>query len=389
MRAIRALRGVAALRDLPPLAEVVDAVDAAAKPIELGQETATAERRRLFRTAARVLLEGGDAVRRGSVPPTDSLAVREFALAAESLRGNEREDDHVVPIASLFPDDAGASVQPAPNPPTTAAQRFRLEVVSQAEHLRRLVGDARDAGDAATRDRLGRELRGAVRTLARAAQSFAALEIANVFLAAERGAAALEPDALEVLDTAGRLLSDSRLTPESAAPRFLELSQRLATTTPSRPRVRATPAWVPPVPSPTTAATGPGRTITPMPPRAVTPARGGMGSAATGAASPTVSPVVPSAVGATSAGAPPSGAALQSLLATGIAGLEPLGDLHLATPLVGDEDDVVPIDELLFRGRDALTRAIEIGAGLREAGRAPDTATLDELYDLLQLAAAD
>src|SRR5690606_33676529 len=52
MRAVRALRGVAALRDLPPLAEVVDAVDAAAKPIEIGQDTATAERRRLFRTAA-------------------------------------------------------------------------------------------------------------------------------------------------------------------------------------------------------------------------------------------------------------------------------------------------------------------------------------------------
>lgn len=341
MRAVRALRGVAALRDLPPLAEVVDAVDAAAKAIELGQDTPTAERRRLFRTAARVLLEGGDAVRRGGVPPKDSVAVREFALAAESLRGNDRDADDVVPIASLFPDDAaGHSVQPAANPPTTAAQRFRLEVVSQAEHLRRLVGDAREATDAATRDRVGRELRGAVRTLARAAQSFAAIEISNVFLATERGAAALEPHALEVLDEAGRLLSDSQSSPESSAPRFLELAQRLANTTPSRARVQAAPAWTPP-------------------PRPPTPA------------------------------APPSGADLRSLLATGIAGLEPLGETHLAAPLVGEEDDVVPIDELVFRGREALERAMAIGASLRQAGTAPDAEALDELYDLLQLAAAE
>lgn len=135
MRKVRALRGVAALKDLPPLSEVVDAVDAAAKPIELGQDGATAERRLLFRTAARVLLEGGEAVRNGGVPPTDSVAVREFARASATLSGDAGDGDDVVPIASLLMDGASA-VQPAANPPTTAAQRFRLEVVSQAEHLR-------------------------------------------------------------------------------------------------------------------------------------------------------------------------------------------------------------------------------------------------------------
>lgn len=148
MGKVRALRGVAALKDLPPLAEVVDAVDAAAKPIELGQETPTAERRRLLRAAARVLLEGGDAVRSGGVPPTDSVAVREFAHASSTLSAGAGDADDVVPIGSLL--ETGAdSVQPAANPPTTAADRFRLEVVSQAEHLRRLVADGRDATDAA------------------------------------------------------------------------------------------------------------------------------------------------------------------------------------------------------------------------------------------------
>lgn len=357
MRAVRALRGVAALRDLPPLGEVVDAVDAAAKPIEIGQDSPTAERRRLFRTAARVLLEGGEAVRRGGVPAKDSNATREFALAAESMRSNERDADDVVPIASLFPDeDAAGAVQAAPNPPTTAAQRFRLEVVSQAEHLRRLVADGRDATDPATRDRVGRELRSAVRALARSAQSFAAIEISNVFLAAERGAAALEARVLDVLDEAGALLSGSAAAPDASASRFIALAQRLASTTPSVQPSR-------------------GRVPTPRLTPSIT--------------SPAVRPGAPIVSAGPAGAVAPSGAALRSLLATGIAGLAPLGEEHFAAPLVGEDDDIVPIDELLFRGRDALTRAMEIGASLREAGREPDHDTLDELYDLLQLAAAD
>ncbi len=332
MDKVRALRGVAALTDLPPLGEVVDAVDAAAKPIELGHEQATAERRRLFRTAARVLLEGGDAVRLGGKPSVDSAAVREFSLASAALSGGNDGDD-VVPIASLLMD--GDSVVPSANPPTTAAQRFRLEVVSQAEHLRRLVHDGRVATDVATRDRVSRELRNAVRALARAARSFGSLEIANLFLAAERTAAALDPRTLDVLDSAALLLSASDAAPETIRPQFVILSESLTT------------------------AAAPLRISTPV----ATP----VGSAAQA----------------------PSGAALSALLSSGLAGLSSLGDTPFAAPLVGDEDDVVPIEDLIFRGREALDRAIQIGDALRQSGAVPDHDTLTELYDLLQLAAAE
>ena len=347
MEKVRALRGVAALNDLPPMGEVVDAVDAAAKPIELGQEEATAERRRLFRTAARVLLEGGDAVRQGGKPPVDSPAVREFSLASATL-GGAGEGEDVVPIASLLME--GDSIEPATNPPTTAAQRFRLEVVSQAEHLRRLVHDGRHATDTATRERISRELRTAVRALARAAQSFAAVEIANLFLAAERTAAALDPATLDVLDSAALLLSASDAAPESMKPQFVTLSESLTSAAPP-PRI-ATPAApiAAPIAAPVTARQ-------PMP--------AGTGSAA------------------------PSGAALRNLLATGLSGLAPLAETNLAAPVVGEEDDVIPIEDLLLRGRDALERAIQIGDALRHSGAVPDPATLSELYDLLQLAAAE
>jgi hypothetical protein len=350
MDAVRALRGVAALKDLPPLGEVVDAVDAAAKPIELGHDVATADRRRLFRTAARVLLEGGDAVRLGNAPPTDSPALQEFTLASSSLSGTGSDGDDVVPIAQLLA--AGQdSVQAAANPPTTAAHRFRLEVVSQAEHLRRLVHDGRLAADAATRDRLSRELRNAVRGLARAAQSFGALEIANLFLAAERGAATLDPTALDVLDRGAMLLSAQESAPDAMAPQFVTLSEMLTRT-------------LTPLAAPSAVA----RPVTPAVTRAGAPAP------------------MPSFGG--HAGAP-SGAALKSLLSQSLNGLSSLDNSTFAAPLVGEEDDVIPVEDLLFRGKDALARALVIGDALRQAGTIPDAATLGELYDLLQLAAAE
>jgi chemotaxis protein histidine kinase CheA len=364
MDKVRALRGVAALKDLPPLGEVVDAVDAVAKPIELGREDATAERRRLFRTAARVLLEGGDAVRLGNLPPTDSPALQEFTLASAALGAGSGDGDDVVPIASLLM-DGGDAVQASTNPPTTAAHRFRLEVVSQAEHLRRLVHDGTHAQDAATRDRLGRELRSAVRGLARAGQSFGALEIANLFLAAERGAAALEQPALDVLDRAAMLLSAADAAPEAMAPQFVSLAELLSRgVTPLAPQTPATP-----VPA---AAPGPPRFVTPAPAAPAAPAQ-----SAAAVASPTASESAP------------SGAALQSLLSQGLAGLSGLGSSTFAAPVVGPDDDVIPIEDLLFRGKDALQRALSIGEQLKRSGSVPDADTLAELYDLLQLAAAE
>ena len=50
---------------------------------------------------------------------------------------------------------------------------------------------------------------------------------------------------------------------------------------------------------------------------------------------------------------------------------------------------MIPIEDLLFRGKDALQRALTLGESLKRAGAVPDADTLAELYDLLQLAAAE
>jgi chemotaxis protein histidine kinase CheA len=347
---IRALRGVAALLDLPPLAEVVAAVDDAAKGLEIGSKKATDALRELFRAAAIVLREGSDAIQAGGRPDAGTDAVFAFTVAAQGLIEGTGDDDQVVPIHTLFPDGAGNNVVHAePNPPTTPAQRFKLEVVSQAEHLRRLVGDARRAADAPTRQRLGHELRGAVKSLARSAASFGETVVSGALSALVEGAAALDALALTGLDESAALLT-SRVD-EPLAPKIAEIVRR------------ATPM----------------RSSTPIAATAVvrqTPMRSS-------------TPIAPMPVVAAPLAAAPSGGALHDMLGAGISGLASLGDTPLSTPTELEDDGVVPIQDLLYRGRSALRRAAQLGQSFRTSGSTPNADELAELYDLLELAEAD
>ncbi len=82
---------------------------------------------------------------------------------------------------------------------------------------------------------------------------------------------------------------------------------------------------------------------------------------------------------------PARGHELQALLSTSIAQLGGVSrERSRRTPALPSP---VPIDTLLFRGRAALDRALEIRSTL---GRTmPDRETIDELLDLVALAATD
>ena len=351
---IRGLRGVAALLDLPPLAEVVAAVDEAAKGVEIGTATATDALRHLFRTAAVVLREASAAIKAGGRPDAGTNAVFAFTVAAQGFVSAGGDEDHVVPIHTLFPDDGGNHIVHAePNPPTTPAARFKLEVVGGAEHLRRLVADARRAVDAPSRQRLGHELRGAIRTLSRSAGSFGETVVAHSLDALIEGAAQLDPLALGGLDEAGALLASRAEAP--LAPKIVEIVAR-ATPARSATPVRATPV--------------------------VAPAVG---------VAPTILRAAPAALpepGAPAAPAP-SGTALHELLGAGISGLASLDDTPLAEPTEIEDDGVVPIQDLLYRGRSALRRAAQLGQAFRREAATPSADKLAELYDLLELAEAE
>ena len=330
LRHVRTLRGVASVRDVPPLPEVVDAIERAAKPLEIGALTSPTVKQLALLTAAAMLLRRiSTELSGGRRPDPNSPEVRQFAAAAAALADEVPDADHIIPIAALFHGDTGPHlVSTSPNPPTTPAERFRMEVVSQAEHLRRLVGDAKQAQDPASRDRLGRELRVALRALEAGAMSFAEERVARIARDAAARGGSLDPRALESLDRLASLLADPRLDSDDLA-RELEQIGRAPQPTPSRP------------------APSRGRTST------------------------------------------PTGRELKEFLDRGIETLGRLLDkpLREATPL--PDEAIVPIEDLLYRGRAAVERARVLRDELRRRPGAPAQDVIDELYDLLDLALVD
>lgn len=327
LRHVRTLRGVASLRDVPPLPEVVDAIERAAKPFEIGAiTTPTVKQLALLTAAAMVLRRISTELGGGRRPDPNSPEVRQFAAAAAALADEAPQADHIIPIAALFHGDSGPHVvSTSPNPPTTPSERFRMEVVSQAEHLRRLVADAKQSRDPASRDRLGREVRVALRALEAGAVSFAEDRVARIARAAAASGASLEPRALEALDRFASLLSDPRLKSEDLARELEQIGQP---------------------PQPAKAGPAPARN------RAMTP----------------------------------TGRELKEFLDRGIETLGRLQDKPLREPTPLPDEAIVPIQDLLYRGRAAVERALVLRDELRRRGGSPRQDVIDELYDLLDLA---
>ena len=343
---VRALRGVAAIKDVPPLADVMDAVERAAKPVELGRD-ASAPQQALLAAAAAVLRRATGELRAGGRPDPGSVEVRRFADAAAAAEESLAESDAIVPIASLF-GDGGGLVQAAPNPPTSRAERFRLETVSQAEHLRRLVQDARTASDPATRERLARELRAALRALRRSAESFEEREVASFVAAFDGDVASLDALALTALDEAAALLAEPSTGRDTLAARLDQLAR-------GRRLDEGIGAGLGVTAAPSTAATRPPALPVPT------------------TSSPT-----------------PTGRELQALLQSSIVGLGGLETRPLSEPVpIVATDGLVPIEALLYAGRAALDRARAVRDDIRRAGGPPRPEQLEELFDLLDLAAAE
>ena len=357
---VRALRGVAAIRDLPPLPDVVDAVERAAKALELGVSTPSSPQLALFGAAAQLLTRLAADLRRGTRPDANAPDVQRFAAAAAQLAAVDAEADRIVPIGELFFDDGGPAVlSAAPTPPTTPAERFRLEVVSQAEHLRRLVADAQSARDPAARARLARELDGALRALRGAADSFGEHEVAAFVAQSGEAVASLDPLALNALDEVAGLLADPSGEPG-------ELRRRLAALAAGRSATGLVSAFE----------------------RAQAPAGGGAESDP--ATAPGETPANALATpGARTHARTPTGRALHAMLQTGISGIGALSARPLSAPVPLIDPTLVPIEALLYRGRAALTRALELREQLRTRGGPPPQETLEELYDLLELANAE
>ena len=398
LQRVRALRGVALIKEVPPLPEIVDALDAGAKSFELSG-VVTPALRALFGAAATVLSDASVALLRGDRPATESPALAAFATAASALGGSTAAADEIVPVSSLFFDDgAPGLVTAASSPPTTAAQRFRMEVVSHAEHLRRLVADAGRSVDSATRERVARELGAATRALAKLSASFGESELAAFFERHHGQVALLAGAALDALDHGCQMLSAPH--GKSTADIVHALVGAAALREPTRAPTPPVPTFPAPAPVAATVAARPTPAAPVVDIASLAPAgQPSLLVRATpervpAAAAPVVdiatlapdgqSSLVERGAAPTTA---PSGDALSAMLARGIEGLSGLDAEPLAEPAAFATDVTVPIEDLVYRGRDALDRAIEIRDVIRQSAGTPDPALLAELFDLLELAA--
>jgi chemotaxis protein histidine kinase CheA len=345
----RTLRGVAALKDIPPTAEVVDAVERVGTAIERTAGTPSAQRLAVLSAAAAVLRRVAGEIAANTRPSAGAPDLLRFNAALAALDEGSAEADRIVPIAQLFFADAGPHViSAAPHPPTRPADRFRLEVVSQAEHLRRLVDEARAAPEVATAERLTRDLRTALRTLQATAESFDEEQVVRFASAWSEQVSASHPAALTALDAAAAVLSNPATRGDVV---FARLEQLRPGPTPAP---RATPD---------------------EPPQAI-PADDALAEA------PMPAPREPLRT--------PTGEQLRAFLEGGISTLEHLREQPLAPRVADPSDEVVPMEQLLYRGRAALVRAVALRDEMRGEmdgeHTTPSPEALDELFDLLDLA---
>ena len=386
LRRVRGMRGIAGVKDHPSLADVLEATEYAAHPLERGEAQISAERLAVLGAAATVLRGIAAAMRSGSSLDPASPELARFAAALDAMQEKETERERVVPISEFFYRDGGATVvQPAPNPPTSPAERFRLEVVSQGEHLRRLVSDARGARDDLSRDSVRRALRQALRGLRQAAESYGERDVAEFVASHNDDVVRLDARALDSLDEVAAMLAEPATSPASLVTRLRALQDKpqaparepQPVAAPSPERMEATqpaPVEAAPTEERATPAMTPTRASTVAPPSALPQERD----------RPAAAEVAHLASAATVA--KPE---LGSLLDVGIAKLGALQSVPLATPVSVPEQPAVPIEVLVYRGRAAIERCREIRDQVRSTGGPVDADTLGELFDLLDLALTD
>ncbi|HEX3865627.1 MAG TPA: hypothetical protein VHV78_02705, partial [Gemmatimonadaceae bacterium] len=346
---IRALRGVAEVKEVPALADVLEATEEAAHGLDSGA-TMSAETRRVLETATAYLRVLTPALRGNGSVDAPSTARDEFAMAVSDWRARSGDADRVIPIADLFYSDGIPGViETSTNPPTSPQSRFRLEIVSLAEHLRGVVDSLRRAPDADAISRGRRELGRSLRALQSSAQSFGQAGIASR-IAEHTSPGPLESPDLLALDSLATSLAEPSATTERVTQQVRRASLTDADVdarmsqptpvarTPERPSVAQTPSAAESRQSVATARTH---------------------------ADPT------------------------TLIDSTIARLDELTSAPLIAPVPIPEDVVVPIGSLVYRGRSALDRALEIRDTLRRAGPSSDPAALEELFDLVELAHAE
>ena len=350
LRRVRALRGVAGVKEIGPLADALEAIEDAGRPLESGGNGLSDGARRVLETAAAYLRSTSSTLRSGGDVNAPTPMRGAFDEACEVWSSGAADRERVVPIADLFYSDGTSGlIEASQHPPTTASERFRMEMVSLGEHLKQVAGAVRALPDPTTESRVQRELRRLLQAIESAAESFGEKDVAAFVRAHAPATATVDFLGLNSLDELASVLTEPGALGQRLRGRLSDLaSSRDVASGIGSGFGQATP----PISAPPLNLGSPRRT--PAPVRR-------------------------------------PDAATSALLDSGIAALE----LMSATPLAPrasipeDEGPLVAIESLLYRGRAALDRAVELRDAMRRAGPPNDPDALEELFDLLELARAD
>jgi hypothetical protein len=220
-----------------------------------------------------------------------------------------------------------------------------MEVVSLGEHLHQVIDEARAATDEIQREHARGELGRALRAIRATAASFGQMAVAQTVEAYLEQTGNLNVSALDAIASFATTISPAATAPTPPVQQAQRLTQpRPVISAPTAVRAEDAPG----APGPQHArvfAAVPGKPVSSLKSMAVS-------------------------------------------LDSTIAAFESLSSERMAEP-VALNDDVLPVDALLYRGRAALDRAVELRDAIRRAGGPPSPDVLEELYDLVELARVD
>src|SRR5690242_12845525 len=394
-KALQPLRGLAALNDLPPLPDVLEGIERVIA--ELERSAASAGVDELFQSAAGAIASAAREVAEQGRPDPEGATFKAFAAKLVAFLGSKESEPGVVPIASLYFEDAGPHVVKRGTFSARPATLGKLELVSHGEHLRQAADSLERAPSATQRELRAHTLAGTFRALMNEGGGPLAAGVSEFAEAARDavrdGAAVREAASFSAeLRRAGDILTRSSAEDEGS------LATELADVTAKIRGLGASPASAVPVvpieslaPEPPAPAPAPIPTPAPAPPvedsieespdlvgtwamyARVTSAELGEASLDLLIAGGTAVAPPPVAVRAAPAPAPPP------------ASKPPPAPAPAPAP-APVEQQVVDIRTLLYRGDAARRRAAELRAHARNVSGEELRALVDEVCDLVDLA---
>src|SRR5436309_7205688 len=236
MRALQPLRGLAALNDLPPLPDLLEGIERAIGELDRARTAATSPPGgpELFQAAATAIARAAREVAERGRPDPESAEFQAFAGLQVKFLEADQSETGVVPIGTLYFDDAGPHIVKRGTAAARPAVLGRVELVSHGEHLKQVADSLERAPSRTQRELRAHTLAGTFRALAGAGGGPLADQVA-AFAAAGRdavmsGAAVANAPAFAAeLRRAGDILSRSSGAGETAPAAELEAVTRAVT----------------------------------------------------------------------------------------------------------------------------------------------------------------